>query len=58
VLTTCAQDPALYEAGWTPLMAAAVADRVEVAQRLLEAAGPSVARMVAATNKYGQVRLL
>ena len=36
-------------------MAAAVADRVEVAQRLLAAAGPSVAQLVAATNRYGQV---
>jgi len=50
------QDPGLYEAGWTPLMAAAVADRVEVAERLLAAAGPGVAPLVAATNKYGQVR--
>lgn len=36
-------------------MAAAVADRTDVAQRLLQAAGPSVAPMVAATNGYGQV---
>lgn len=50
------QDPGLYEAGWTPLMAAAVADRVEVAERLLAAAGLGVAPLVAATNKYGQVR--
>lgn len=38
-------------------MASAVADRVDVAQRLLQAAGPGVAPMVAATNRYGQVLL-
>ena len=51
------QDPSLYEAGWTPLMAAAVADRVDVAARLLQAAGPGVPALVAAANKYGQTAM-
>lgn len=49
------QDPSLYEAGWTPLMAAAVADRVDVAERLLRAAGSTAVPMVTAANRYGQV---
>ncbi|KAK9829332.1 hypothetical protein WJX72_005233 [[Myrmecia] bisecta] len=48
------QDPRLFGDGWTPLMAAAVADRRNIALRLLSAAGPDAAGFVRAANRYGQ----
>ncbi len=48
------QQTSLYGDAWTPLMAAAVADRTDVAGRLLAAAGPSARALVAAANRYGQ----
>ncbi|KAF5838844.1 hypothetical protein DUNSADRAFT_2102 [Dunaliella salina] len=51
-------DPRLYGDGWSPLMAAAVANRLDVAQTLLSEAGPEgVQAMLHATNKYGQTAL-
>ncbi len=46
--------PNLYGDSWTPLMAACVADRYDVALQLLLAAGPAAVPLVAAVNKYGQ----
>ncbi len=51
------QDASLYGDRFSPLMAAAVADRVDVAQALLRAAGgpsPAAASLVGAVNRYGQ----
>lgn len=48
------QDGRLYGDGWTPLMAAAVADRHSVAVRLLSAAGSAVGALVSHANRYGQ----
>eukprot|EP00798_Chlamydomonas_sp_ICE-L_P030503 gene30503-35523_t len=48
------QSPSLYSDGWTPLMAACVADRYDVALLLLLAAGSHAAAMVKHVNKYGQ----
>lgn len=48
------QDGKLYGDGWTPLMAAAVADRHGIALRLLAAAGTAVDRLVRHANRYGQ----
>ncbi|KAL3150449.1 hypothetical protein ABBQ32_000280 [Trebouxia sp. C0010 RCD-2024] len=50
----CWQDGRLYGDGWTPLMAAAVADRHSVAVRLLSAAGSAVGALVSHANRYGQ----
>ena len=49
-----AQDGQLYGDGWTPLMAAAVADRHNIAVRLLSAAGGAVGTLVGHANRYGQ----
>lgn len=48
------QDGGLYGDGWTPLMAAAVADRHNIAVRLLSAAGSAVGALVRHANRYGQ----
>ena len=48
------QDGKLYGDGWTPLMAAAVADRHGIAVRLLSAAGAAVDNLVRHANRYGQ----
>jgi ankyrin repeat protein len=48
------QDPAQYGDSWTPLMAAAVANRTDVALCLLTAAGSGAPALVAAANRYGQ----
>ncbi|KXZ41498.1 hypothetical protein GPECTOR_428g298 [Gonium pectorale] len=49
------QDPELYGDAWTPLHAAAVANRADVAACLLQAAGAAGAgELVVAPNKYGQ----
>lgn len=48
------QDPHLYGDCWTPLMAAAVGNRLDVAQSLLQAAGAAAGPLVSAVNKYGQ----
>lgn len=49
------QEPKLYGDCWTPLMAAAVADRHDVALCLLMAAGlPGARKLVNAVNRYGQ----
>ncbi|GLC60409.1 hypothetical protein PLESTB_001609200 [Pleodorina starrii] len=49
------QDPEMYGDAWTPLHAAAVANRADVAAYLLQAAGASGAgELVLAPNKYGQ----
>ena len=54
-LCGCAlQDGKLYGDGWTPLMAAAVADRHGIAVRLLTAAGAAVDKLVRHANRYGQ----
>lgn len=50
----CWQDGQLYGDGWTPLMAAAVADRHNIAVRLLSAAGGAVGTLVGHANRYGQ----
>mmetsp|Transcript_9780 Transcript_9780/g.24372 ORF Transcript_9780/g.24372 Transcript_9780/m.24372 type:complete len:946 (-) Transcript_9780:267-3104(-) len=48
-------EPWRYGDAWTPLMAAAVANRHDVALALLLAAGPTGARpLVSAVNRYGQ----
>ncbi|KAG2423070.1 hypothetical protein HXX76_015586 [Chlamydomonas incerta] len=47
-------DPELYGDSWTPLHAAAVAGREDVAACLLQAAGTSGSELVVAPNKYGQ----
>ncbi|GIL66540.1 hypothetical protein Vafri_20039 [Volvox africanus] len=49
------QDPEMYGDAWTPLHAAAVANRADVAAYLLQAAGSAGAgELVLAPNKYGQ----
>lgn len=48
------QDPKLYGDQWTPLMAAAVGGRAEIAAQLIAAAGSDAAVLVAAVNRYGQ----
>lgn len=53
-LTYRLQDGRLYGDGWTPLMAAAVADRHNIAVRLLTAAGTAVGSLVRHANRYGQ----
>ncbi|KAG2434306.1 hypothetical protein HYH02_012328 [Chlamydomonas schloesseri] len=47
-------DPELYGDSWTPLHAAAVAGREDVAACLLQAAGAAGSELVVAPNKYGQ----
>ena len=47
------QDGELYGDGWTPLMAAAVADHCGIVMRLLTAAGPHAKRMAGLTNRNG-----
>lgn len=51
------QDCSLYGDCWTPLMAAAVANRTDVALCLLAAAGPGAPALVAAANRYQQTAL-
>ena len=51
------QDPDLYGDGWTPLLAAAVADRCSIASLLLRSAGHDACRLACATNRYGQSSL-
>jgi hypothetical protein len=52
------EDSRWYGDGWTPLMAAAVADRTAVVQVLLEAAGPVRAQqLLLVPNRYGQTVL-
>jgi hypothetical protein len=53
------RDARLYGDRWTPLMAAAVANRLEVARSLLAAAGAAAAAagVVGAANRYGQTVL-
>ncbi|GLI67010.1 hypothetical protein VaNZ11_011106 [Volvox africanus] len=49
------QDPEMYGDAWTPLHAAAVANRADVAAFLLQAAGSAGAgELVLTPNKYGQ----
>lgn len=48
------QDAEQYGDSWTPLMAAAVGNRTDVALCLLHAAGPGAPALVAAANRYGQ----
>lgn len=48
------QDTGLYGDRWNPLMAAAVADRYDVACCLLDAGGAAAACLVNAQNRYGQ----
>lgn len=43
----------MYGDGWTPLMAAAVADHVGIVMRLLSAAGPHAKAMTSHTNRNG-----
>jgi ankyrin repeat protein len=50
-------EPRLYGDCWTPLMAAAVANRLEVAKFLLAAAGPAAGAALSAANRYGQTVL-
>lgn len=45
---------ALYGDGFTPLMAAAVANRLDVAALLLSEAGAHARPLALATNRYGQ----
>ena len=47
----------VYKDGWTPLMAAAVADRCDVAKCLLAAAGPSASALTRMKNRYLQTAL-
>ncbi len=49
----CTQDPELYGDGWTPLMAAAVAGREQIAAMLLRRAGHAAGSLVQAANRYG-----
>lgn len=55
------QDPSLYGDGWTPLHAAAVSGRLAIAVQILDAAArhspDATARLVRATNRYGQTSL-
>lgn len=46
----------VYRDGWTPLMAAATADRVDVAKCLI-AAAPSASELTNAKNRYGQTAM-
>lgn len=43
--------------GWTPLMAAAVADRCNVARCLIYAASSSASKLACMKNRYGQTAL-
>ena len=43
----------MYGDGWTPLMAAAVADHNVIVLRLLKAAGPHAKALTGHTNCYG-----
>ena len=44
----------MYGDGWSPLMAAALADRHAIAVRLLQSAGHEAWMLTHAINKYGQ----
>jgi len=57
VLGVCWQDRSLYGDAWTPLMAAAVAGRTDVASCLLQAAEGAAPELLAAANRYGQTVL-
>ena len=63
LLQTCIRNNAdwtdvrLYGDGWTPLMSAIIAGHLPVVRRLLEAAGPRSAALVATRNKYGSTAL-
>lgn len=52
-VTLLGQDPELYGDGWTPLMAAAVAGRQQIAMQLLQRAGSAAPDLVQAANRYG-----
>lgn len=53
-MSSILQESDLYGDGWSPLMAAALADRHAIAVRLLQSAGHEAWMLTHAINKYGQ----